>query len=148
MADNNEIRVIITDDTSDERFTGGSGSVEDLSKKTAEEAITPKTSNNYAGKMGKLALDKATGGAVGHMEGVVGTAIALTSNPVAIAALALATASKMYQEFRDYQRRVEDTKQVHLRAGGMHRGNNVNLSDSRVSAMTGRTVGGIETVRR
>lgn len=136
MANQNEIVLRIQDETEDGRFSVGVDVENDAVKaatKTATEVT--KAQKSTAQKVGtalaKNVANTATGGAFNQ-------AMALAvATPMAIAMLAYHTAMKVYNEWKNYHRQVQEQVTLRVRAGGDYRGA-VNQYNLRTNLITGR----------
>lgn len=147
MVDNNTIVIKVQDDTS-----SGNYSKNDMAQLTTNTAIKPKTetsliqkstSNQVAKTMGMSAANTVTGGMAGQAMGLAASA----ATPIGIAMLALTIAQKAYARFEDVNRRLNETDDIRLQAGGSTRGE-VNQQNLRRRVIGGRVVGGQGTYIR
>lgn len=141
-----EINVNLKDQTEDGRFSQ-SNTADDINKgatktKTQTASVsgsTPKTTNVSSGLMRKVTNNSPLGG----MGGMVGGA--LSTQTIALTALSVAT--KMYKEWRKENQRVDEVRELRLRAGGDR--SQSNKMNQRVGLITGLNSGGSSTyVRR
>lgn len=145
--DNNEIRIVIADQTSDNRL-----SKPDVEQKVAEASTKPKTSvakqqdtvgfKNAAKSFGSGVANKASGGLYGQTTSIVaGIGSAMT-----LATLALTAVDLIWKMIEEQKQKDQQRQNNSFRAGGSYRSGG-NIVNSRVS-ITGKISGQQVNYRR
>ncbi len=135
----NEIRIVIDDNTSNSKFSNA-----DIEKKVQSAATQPKTDitkkigggGGTSKALGMTVANRATAG----MAGKYASLGSVVTSPIAVATLALTMANKIYKEWQERNRHDVEYQATMLRAGGVNRGQG-NLWNARTNMITGKSKG-------